>query len=349
MALRAALVVLAAILLAACGGEAEEEGVLAPGTFQIGFVSARASPFALRDREIGNAAQIAVGQINGAGGIDGVLRLRLQRATVGGAATAAAEARKLVREGARALLLGCDASVQRAVAEVAERRGLPLLAACDRRSVRARYPRYWPVGVSTSFQAAALAAYANEERWPAVLLLDTADEGVAAAFRAAARADAVVLSVPLRDAPEAVARLRRRGVQAPVLATDALESTRFLDGSGSALEGATFTTFGFPEPGSALDEFFVRYAERFGGPPDSSAAALGYEAVKVLEAAINVFESADASMLQRALRDGIEVGGPLGPISYAPRGDRSVRAGAALVTVRDGHPELLDRIAPRDE
>jgi branched-chain amino acid transport system substrate-binding protein len=135
-------------------------------------------------------------------------------------------------------------------------------------------------------------------------------------------------------------------VGTPIVGLDSFDSAAALRCSGRAMEGVTFATFGYPDPGSELDEFYERYRAAYGRRPDGSAAALGYQAIRVLEAAINKCESTAPGSLRRALR-GAEVGGPL-PLSYPERRGAVPRVEIALVTVHDGRFELVARRLPED-
>src|SRR5262249_58033047 len=91
----------------------------------------------------------------------------------------------------------------------------------------------------------------------------------------------VALASPYAQA--AVARLRASGIDTPVLATHGMDDVGQIARHRSALDGVVFTAFGFADPGSELDELDERYRALTGHHPSSTVAALGYDAVRVLD------------------------------------------------------------------
>jgi branched-chain amino acid transport system substrate-binding protein len=112
-------------------------------------------------------------------------------------------------------------------------------------------------------------------------------------------------------------------VKTLVAGTDGAESAPILALPAGTTNGTVFTTFGYPSRGSATVRFYGQYKARFGTPPDGSFAALGYEAVKVLEAAMLKANSTDPKKIRAALGAGITVTGALGPIKYLGKGNHN--------------------------
>ena len=136
LALGAALVV----GLAACGGSGEPKKELLPGTLTIGAVVVSA-----RDRVIARGARIDVGEINSLGGIAGKVRVRFVTEPSAG---------RLVRRGARVVLLPCEARQQVRAEEALRGQNVFMLATCNYLTPT----RAWAVGPSVDDRAAALAA-----------------------------------------------------------------------------------------------------------------------------------------------------------------------------------------------
>jgi len=339
------LAVLALVpLLAGCSGGSEPRNTeVAAGTVTIGY------PADLpRDRELANGATVAVRQINGLGGIDGALKIRLLvRAGRGGGTRAA---RALVDDGARILILPCDVRAQRRVA-LAARRVLSF-ATCDYdpRLVD-RMPRVWAVGLPVDIEAAALMDYARNQGYRKLYIVrpvDAAGAQLDRYLRRAARdrklhlvgtpsaADALVST---RDARRTIALLRHHQ---PVLATDLADARAILRG-----KGIVFTTFGFPDPGYATDEFYERYRSYYGVRPSSSRSALGYAAIKLFERAVNRANSARTGAVTRELR-GLKWESPLGHAEYPSDGRRNPKVTVAVVRVVHGELDLVTRAAPNE-
>jgi branched-chain amino acid transport system substrate-binding protein len=117
-----------------------------------------------------------------------------------------------------------------------------------------------------------------------------------------------------------IKNLRAQGVKTVVIGTDGAESAPILALPAATTNGTAFTTFGYPSAGSKTAAFYAAYKKRFGARPDGSFAALGYEAVKVLEAAMLKANSTDPAKIEAALAAGMTVNGALGPIKYAGKG-----------------------------
>ncbi|MDQ3894070.1 MAG: ABC transporter substrate-binding protein, partial [Actinomycetota bacterium] len=275
------------------------------------------------------------------GGVDGKVRLRL---LVG-------QARRLVGGGARILVLPCDARLQAASAAAVQGAAVLALEPCNTQIWR-RFPDVWPVSVSPPAEARVLVDYVRQQGHERVAIVG--DGRAARAVRAAAaerglervpasRADAVVVALAAPFAPNAVSRLRRRGIRAPVVATHGLDDRRAVVAHRAALTGSVFLTFGFPDPGSELDELFERYRALTGHPPSSSVAALGYDAVRVLEEAMVEAGSTEPGVLA-ATMPGLEAYGATGTIAYPDGGGRDPSVDVALVRIENGGLALIDRV-----
>ncbi len=222
-------------------------------------------------------------------------------------------------------------------------------------------PPTWPVAPSYEQQAAKLADHIADRGHRTAWIFAPRSSRFARAFirlsrtrgldvdgwseprpggaHSAAGSDALVLDAP---APVALAFVRSLAASRdgrPVYGTNKLDRAELLRPSAVEVEGLTFVTFGYPDPGSKLDELYERYRARFALRPEASDVALGYTAVKVLEAAVNEYESSDPARIRAAMTR-IEVNGPLGALSYSPGGDSSGLE-PVLVTVRDGRFERV--------
>ena len=293
------------------------------------------------DAQVLNGVRAAVLELDRRGGVDEKVRLRLHVGTTG----------RLLRAGVRLLVLPCDARTQAASAAAARRREAFVLEPCNT-GIWRRFPDVWPVSVSPADEARVLAGYIKDEGYERVAVLG---EGrIARAVRAAVReeelvvapvrrADVVAVAVGAPFAAATIARLRVRGVEVPIVATHGLDDRRAIRLDRAALEGVVFTTFGFAEPGSELDELAERYRALTGRRPDASVAALGYDAVRVLEFAMVEASSTVPDALAAAMR-GLEVQGATGRIAYPERGGRNPEVSVALVQVENGQIVLLDRV-----
>ncbi len=131
------MVLLAAALLAGCGGEDEPERELEPGAVRIGVVDA--------ERLVAEGARVEANRINNAGGIAGELAIDLER----GSAT------ELLDAGVRFVVLPCRRGLA-AAARAVEARGALAVAPCDDGRLEPVPPRVFVSGLAPAAQAEAL-------------------------------------------------------------------------------------------------------------------------------------------------------------------------------------------------
>jgi branched-chain amino acid transport system substrate-binding protein len=353
-------VVLATLLAAAgCSGgkEAKPKPELEASSIVVGFPNDLHGASA----ELSNGAKIAVREVNSSGGIGGKVRIRLLvRDTRGEPQRAAAVARGLIAQGARALVLPCAAASQRAIAQAARGRGVILLGTCDADpSLPLRTPLYWSAGMGANLEAAELAVYAQKQGYRRIAVT-AADDELGRTLRRflveaapvhslqivplGAHPDAVVSVLSDRAAVRLLRRLRRRHEDEPVLGTSRLESARLRH--ARVADGTIFTTYGYPDPGYGTDVFYETYRSYYGHRPGTSASALGYVAIHVLDQAIDAADSTEPRLVAAAFH-GLDLDSALGHVSYGRSGGRNPRVKVALVKVTDGRFVLIGKDAPR--
>lgn len=352
-ALLAGVVLALVVGSAGCSGGQEQEAELGPGVLRIGHVG-RLDGARTRDERIARGARLAVAEINALGGIDGVVRLELARideSTGGAGASGGAIA---------AMIAPCDSGAQGLVSRRAHLRRALLVAPCDLApALRSRARDIVPIAARSGAQAGKLAdhlagsehrrlwiAAGESSRFSASFARESERLGLTIVARTEPRlparvpaADALVVDAGPGAVRELVRGLRRRGAAMPVFGTSRLDTTALLAPAEPALEGLSFVTFGYPEPGSELDELYERHRAAFGRSPEGSDVGLGYAAVRAIEAAVNVFESTEPARMREAFEE-LEVGSPLGVLEYTPD---QVAVDVVLVTVRNGRFELLER------
>ena len=77
--------------------------------------------------------------------------------------------------------------------------------------------------------------------------------------------------------------LRGAGVETPFLSTDGNDSTLFADSGGYAVDGAVFSTHGFPSEGCAVAEFLADFEKVIGPRPSPTTfEAIGRDNVYAL-------------------------------------------------------------------
>jgi branched-chain amino acid transport system substrate-binding protein len=147
--------------------------------------------------------------------------------------------------------------------------------------------------------------------------------------------DAVFLAGQVPQAGYLVAEARRQGITVPILGDDAMGSPALVQAGAEAVEGTVVPAPFHPhEPRPEVRRFADSFRRRYGTDPDAGAA-LGYDAVQVLAAAMRTAKSAAPEDVAAALRAMKNHEAVTGLVSFDARGDLSARAMVKTV-VRGG-------------
>jgi branched-chain amino acid transport system substrate-binding protein len=243
-------------------------------------------------------------------------------------------------------------------------------------TVGTKFRNYWPVGMAGNAQMAQLANYAKLRKYRRVYVLDAPQmlyvHLMARYFRKAGGSrgvrevahddipfgatgfpqDYATIATKIKNdshRPQAImtglfspfvdflARdLRRAGVNIPLIGSDGMDTQLNLTTGKEAVNGYAFTTFGYPDRGSPTARFYAQFKGRFGGSPDGSYPALGYDTIKVLEAAVLKSGGIDGQVIQAALANGMTVKGALGPVKYRGSGRHNPTNLVAALQIRNG-------------
>jgi branched-chain amino acid transport system substrate-binding protein len=302
------------------------------------------------------------------------------------ASEAAAVARDFVAAGAKVMIAPCDLEAAVAFGRPGQQAGVPIIAPCTSASTLASsvggfifqlYP-------SDALQATALARFAREQGYRTAYMLPSEDTPYAAqlpasfaeafqkmggasagkssitlgqqdfgaavaAIRSASPAvDVVMTGASEPEFPIFLRQLRDAGVTAPVLAGDAVDSPTTL-ALGAIAEGLVYVSAACPAPGGALEKFDHGYVAKFGGDPDMDQApyaAIAYETLKLIEAAITKAGSTDGAAIRDALDAMVEFPGiACGGITLAGAHRVAVR-NVALIRVEKGRKTLVKMMRP---
>ncbi len=127
------------------------------------------------------------------------------------------------------------------------------------------------------------------------------DAGNTAAAWKALDFDAVFVAGQDEQAALLVTELRRAGVGAPVLGSDAVATPGFLRRGGAAVEGTVIASPFHPaDPSPEAQRFTAAFRKKYGREPDTGAA-LGYDAVRVLGHAMREAGSVSPDDVAKAL------------------------------------------------
>jgi branched-chain amino acid transport system substrate-binding protein len=355
------VVALALVVATGIAGQGPSSSGLKKATFKVGYGNNLSGFLAVHDHLISNGAILAIDQINAKGGVGGKVRLKLDLKDVkSDTADSVKVVNELVAAKSDVVMLPCNTDFQVAMTAITQRKGVFSLSPCNADpTLGKRFSVYWPVGMAGNAQGAQLASYLKKLGKRRVYVVDAEAQlyvqTMAKYFKKAAPSrklrivGSTKVTVPGTDYSSAVTRiknttpkpdaimtgifnpflgtliknLRAQGLTTTVVSTDGADSSPILALPAATTNGTAFTTFGYPSPGSSTAAFYARYKKRFGTKPDGSFAALGYEAVKVLEAAMLKANSTDPKKIQAALAAGMTVKGALGPIKYLGHGNHN--------------------------
>jgi branched-chain amino acid transport system substrate-binding protein len=123
-----------------------------------------------------------------------------------------------------------------------------------------------------------------------------------------------------RTAVELIGQVRGAGIGAALLSGDGWDSPDLVEASREkGLTGIYFTTHRFLDVETKeMQAFVAAYRQRFGEPPATAFAPLGFDTVNLLVNAIQRAGSADPMDIRTALADTQGFPGVVGTISYAP-------------------------------
>lgn len=354
----------------------------ANATLKIGFVGGQTGYMAQCDQPSLKGMELAVEQINKAGGIGGTTKIELLardgRSEVAPSATVAQE---LLGEGVTVMISPCDVDHSIAVAQAATAQQVPTISSC------ASTPSLATVGGDYMFinctpdnlQGGVLAKYAADKGYKKALILISRDtpytqklpEYFAAAFKKQGgelvgtveyklgqqdfaaevtkiksmdtQPDVIMTSAYEPDFPSFLKQLRSAGINTPVLGSDGLDSPTIW-GLGSVSEGIVFTNAGFPVDGSSLSKFQNDYKEYFGEDSQTSFNATGYDIIKVIEAAVIANGGkTDGQSIRDSIDSLKDVPVATGNITYAGMNRVPIRS-VALNEIKGGEKTYVDTV-----
>jgi branched-chain amino acid transport system substrate-binding protein len=111
------------------------------------------------------------------------------------------------------------------------------------------------------------------------------------------------------------------------------------------VEGLVFSTAGHAVAGSALETFNKSYKKTYGRESETVFTAIGYDLIKVIEAAVKACGSTDGETIKNAIQQLENVQGATGTITYKGTQGMPLRQ-VALIKVKNGARELLELKSP---
>lgn len=348
-----------------------------PHATAIGFLVPLTGPQASFGNDSSNGANLAIEEINAAGGVLGrPLKLAIRDTRSSNEETAAVTKELLEKS---PVIIGEIASDRTlAAAPLAQARGVPLITpASTNDTVTAAGDFIFRICYTDSFQAAAMAKFAGSiDVTKAAVLFDPTNQyssGLAGAFkldftkaggaitaeatyRAGDRDFTTQLNAIKASAPEIVflpsyyaeaaliiRQARDLGLDMPFIGTDGWDSPDFLKVSGTAVNNTYFFSHFSPE-NHAQDtaKFAAAYTAKFHAPPPP-LAALTYDAVMLAADAMKRANSAEPKAIRDALAKA-DFPGVTGRISFDQ--ERNPHKPGIVLRVDGGKFTYLETVEP---
>ena len=160
-----------------------------------------------------------------------------------------------------------------------------------------------------------------------------------------ANPDVIIITGYYPEASLIAKQARQFGIKATLVGGDGWDGSSLIPVGGKAIEGAFFSNHFSTEDKSPLVQDFVKkYKEKYNAVPDAFAA-LGYDATKLLVDAIKRAGSTDSDKLRAAIQDTEGFPGVSGKITIGK--DRNAVKSAVILTIKDGALKYAETIEPK--
>ncbi len=357
-------------------------GVCSAETLKIGLATAQTGGLAPYDVPVFEGFKIAVDEINQAGGIGGKIKIELVLRDVrSDVAQTAVATQELVDAKVDVLVTPCDADPSFAASQIAQEAQVPAFSTCASSPTLplmggeymfANFP-------GDNVQATVSASWAIDQGLKRAYLLYSPDtqyttmplyfgdvfaklggqvvgkdeykmeqqnfsSEVAKIKALNPQPDVIMTSAYEPDFPAFIRQLRAAGIKTQVIGSDGIDSPTTFS-LGETVEDLVFTTAGHALPGNALDAFNQKYKKVYGKESETVFNAIGYDLVKVIEAAVLACGCTDSKKLRNAIAGLEKVQGATGSITYKGTNGMPLRQ-VALIRVKGGGRELLELKSP---
>ncbi len=139
-------------------------------------------------------------------------------------------------------------------------------------------------------------------------------------------------------------QVRELGMRQPLMGGDGWDSPRLHEIAGAAVEGSYFSNhYSNADPAPRIQQFVKRYRETYGETPDSMAAT-GYDAARVVFAAMERAPGLDGPALEKALAATRDYAGVTGVITIDA--DHDAVKPAVVLKIEDGVARWVATVKP---
>jgi branched-chain amino acid transport system substrate-binding protein len=138
---------------------------------------------------------------------------------------------------------------------------------------------------------------------------------------------------------------RQLGIKSVLVGGDGWDGASLIPVGGKAIEGAYFSNhFSVEDKSPAVQDFVSKYKQKYNALPDAFAA-LGYDAIKLLADAITRAGGTDPQKLRDAIASTKNFPGVSGTITINP--ERNATKSAVILTIKDGAVHYFDTVQPQ--
>jgi branched-chain amino acid transport system substrate-binding protein len=350
----------------------------------IGAPMALAGAWAVFDEPLLNGIKEGVKEINAKGGINGVTVKLTYSDFRGDATQQLASVQKMLDDGIKVFIASNGGSLGSNRLAVTKGAIIAAGSGTDPENTERVGPREYTFVFTDNQQASAGAEYACQKGYRKVWLLNSPDSTYtgnmgayfADAFahfckgkvvgkdaykigaadygaqvtkiqNASTKPDVIFSAIFVPDSGSFLKALRSAGIKTPFISTDGNDSPLFAKSGGSAVNGAVYTTHGFPAKGSAMAQFVANYKRLMGKAPETNTIeAIGRDNVYALAYAAAQAGSTDPDKILAALAKLKNVKLATGTITMNPK-TRTPFKPITIVRMAGGKPTFVKAITPK--
>ncbi len=157
--------------------------------------------------------------------------------------------------------------------------------------------------------------------------------------------DVIVATGYYTEAALICRQARELELNLPILGGDGWEAPQLIYLGGKAVEGTYYSThYSAESPAPEVQAFIKKFRARYDGETPDAVAALGYDAMMMLADAITRAGSSSGPKIRDALAATKDFPGVTGKTTIDA--DRNPSKPAVVVTVKDGHVQFVEAVAP---
>ena len=157
----------------------------------------------------------------------------------------------------------------------------------------------------------------------------------------------MVSSLP-RECGLIVKQIRDLGIETPIVSGDGFDTPLLVKIAGKVANDVYYTTHvSYENPRLVVQEFVRIYKKEYGFEPEDGFAALGYDALRLLAAAIGKAKSSEPAAIRNALAATKGFQGVTGTITYG-KDNRVPKKTVTLVRMADERIRFLKEFPPEE-